>query len=452
MNKKLWGGRFKKKVDPFFDAFSSSVSYDYRLAKCDLIGSFLHIHTLREASLITRVEFSSLKKGILSCLKEVESGKFAYDFSSEDIHTNIQNNLFKKAGSAVEKLQTSRSRNEQVVFATKLYCLISEVRLQDMIDNLAESFDYLASKNPGLIIPGYTHLQHAQPVYFKDYLSAYKAMFLRDSGRLESFSFQLGISVGCGALAGTPIDKKVYQAGIKKALKALKMEAVSCKISPTESSLSDVSDRDFIIEFLSILATMGMHISRLCEDFILWSTKEFSFIELADEFSTGSSLMPQKKNPDSLELMRGSVGKLYGNLVSVLTTMKGLPLSYNRDMQLDKEPLFSSVELMEDELVILADVIKTVKVNKESIFSQLKDESLFATDIADYLVSLGVSFKKAHEITGKLISYSLESGIQIKDMSQSKLDSFSKKLSKKEVLKRLDPYFSVASKKSLNRR
>lgn len=452
MSNKLWGGRFKKNADPFFESFSSSIAYDYRLAKCDLIGSFLHIHILKEAGLITLKDFIALKKGISVSLSQVEKGTFCYDFSSEDIHTNIQNDLSKKSGPAVLKLQTSRSRNEQVVFATKLYCLVSEIRLQDMIKNCVKSLDFLARKYSDTIMPGYTHLQHAQPVYFKDYLSAYKLMLIRDAERLEDFTGRLEITMGAGALAGTPIDKKVYQSAIKKALKALKMEALTGRITPTKNSLSDVSDRDFVIEMLSVLAVMGMHISRLCEDFILWSSKEFSFIEVADEFSTGSSLMPQKKNPDSLELMRGSTGILYANLVSVLTTMKGLPLSYNRDMQLDKEPLFSSIELIEDELVILSDVVKTLKVNKGHISSQLKDESLFATDIADYLVSQGISFSRAHEITGRLINYSIQSGKEIKNMSQQQLDLFSEKLNKQEVLKRLDPRFSVVSKKSVDRR
>ena len=316
MTKKLWGGRFKKKLDPFFENFSSSIVTDYRLAKCDLIGSFLHIHILKGAKLISGSDFLKLKKGILTLLAQVDKGTFAYDFCAEDIHTNIQEELRKKAGSVVSKLQTCRSRNDQVVFDTKLYCLMSGERLQDMIFYLQKSFLEISRLHAALVLPGYTHLQHAQPVYFKDYLGAYSAMFERDAKRLENCLLGLGISLGSGALAGTPIPASIYNAEIKKALKALKMSGLIKLIAASKNSLSTVSDRDFVIELLSVLAIMGMHISRLCEDLILWSTKEFGFIEVGDEYCTGSSLMPQKKNPDALELLRGSAGILTGNLVS----------------------------------------------------------------------------------------------------------------------------------------
>ena len=450
MTKKLWGGRFKKKLDPFFENFSSSIVTDYRLAKCDLIGSFLHIHILKGAKLISGSDFLKLKKGILTLLAQVDKGTFAYDFCAEDIHTNIQEELRKKAGSVVSKLQTCRSRNDQVVFDTKLYCLMSGERLQDMIFYLQKSFLEISRLHAALVLPGYTHLQHAQPVYFKDYLGAYSAMFERDAKRLENCLLGLGISLGSGALAGTPIPASIYNAEIKKALKALKMSGLIKLIAASKNSLSTVSDRDFVIELLSVLAIMGMHISRLCEDLILWSTKEFGFIEVGDEYCTGSSLMPQKKNPDALELLRGSAGILTGNLVSVLTMMKGLPLSYNRDMQWDKAPLFSSLELLEDGLAILSGLLKTVKVNKENIKKQLQDESLCATDLADHLVSCGVAFSEAHEIIGKLVGYSLSKDKEIKEMSQEELNLFSKKLNKKEVLKRLDPVFCASLKKSIN--
>ena len=451
MAKKLWGGRFEKKTDPYFEKFSSSILTDYRLAKCDLVGSFLHIYILKGAGFISNAEFSKLKKGILSLLSKVEKETFPYDFSSEDIHTNVQNALAKKTGAVASKLQTCRSRNDQVVFDTILYCLISGARLQEFIFHVRKSFLELGGLYSSLVIPGFTHLQHAQPVYFKDYLKAYSLMFERDAQRLEDCLLRLGISLGSGALAGTPIPASIYRTEIKKALKGLKMPGLIKLVTSSENSLFTVSDRDFIAELLSVLAMMGMHISRLSEDFILWSTKEFGFLEVGDEYCTGSSLMPQKKNPDALELMRGYTGTLYGNLISVLTMMKGLPLSYNRDMQLDKEPLFSSLEIIEDELVILCGLLKSIKVNKENIRQQLKDESLCATDLADYLVSRGVAFQEAHESIGALIQYSLETGKEIKKMSQEELNQFSKKLDRKEVLKRLDPFYCASLKKSVSR-
>jgi argininosuccinate lyase len=452
MTQKLWGGRFEKKSDPFFEEFSSSIMTDYKLVKCDLIGSFLHIHVLFGAKLLSKSEFLRLKKAVLSLLSQAKKGKFPFDFSSEDIHTNVHNVLAKKLGNLALKLQTCRSRNDQVAFDTKLYCLISGVQLEDLLGLVEESLIELAKKYSDLVMPGYTHLQHAQAVYFKDYLGAYGVMFKKDAARIEDMFSRLDISLGSGALAGTPIAVGIYKDRIKKALVELKLPGLIGSVAPPENSLAAVSDRDFVIEFLSTLAIIGMHISRMCEDFILWSTKEFSFMELGDEYCTGSSLMPQKKNPDALELMRGHMGTAAGNLVSVLTTMKGLPLSYNRDMQLDKKPLFSSIGLIEDELMILAGLLKTVKMNKKSIAAQLKDESLYATDLADYLVGCGLPFAEAHEVIGKLIQYSLNIGKEIKAMSQNELNQFSKKLNIKEVLKRLDPRYCVSVRKSIDRK
>jgi argininosuccinate lyase len=449
MTTKLWGARFAREIDPFFEKFSSSIAADYRLAKCDLIGSFLHIHVLKGAKLIAAGDFAKLKKGLLSLLSDVDKGRFAYDFTSEDIHTNIQNALLKKAGPVAGKLQTCRSRNDQVVFDTKLYCLINGARLQESIFFFRKTLLALGNLHSSLVMPGYTHMQHAQPVYLKDYCSAYALMFERDAQRLEDALMRLDISQGAGALAGTPIPSSIYKAQIKKALDALKMPGLAKLVGPCENSLSVVSDRDFVAELLSLLAIMGMHISRLCEDLVLWSSREFGFIEIGDEYCTGSSLMPQKKNPDALELMRGSAGILYGNLISVLVILKGLPLSYNRDMQWDKEPLFSSLELIESELVILSGLLKTIKFNKANIEHQLGDESLCATDLADHLVASGVPFQEAHKVIGKLVRHSLKTGKKIKGMTQEELNLFSKKLNKREVLKRLNPYFCASSKKSV---
>lgn len=451
MTKKLWGGRFKKKADPLFEKFSSSMHTDYRLADCDLIGSFLHIHVLYGAKLLVSAEFSALKKGILNLLEGLHTGAVKFDWACEDIHTFIQNLLEKKAGKAALKLQTCRSRNDQVAFDTRFYCLEESVVLHRMFGALCASLKGLGKKYADLVMPGYTHLQHAQPVYFKDYCAAYEAMFVEDSARLECFAGRLELTLGSGALAGTPIPASVYTKEIKKALKELGLTDPLYRVLPPKNSLVNVSDRDFAAELLSILAIAGMHISRLCEDLILWSSKEFDFVDLPDEFCTGSSLMPQKKNPDALELMRGATGLLYGNLMSVLTTMKALPLSYNRDMQWDKSPLFSSLDIVRYEASILAELLKSVKPKKESIAIQLADESLYATDLADLLVSKGVAFKKAHEAVGKLVSYSLSSGKQVQDMKDAELKAFSPFFQKSEVVKRFDPKVSVSLKKSIRR-
>lgn len=451
MTKKLWGGRFKKKADPLFEKFSSSMHTDYRLAECDLIGSFLHIHVLYGAKLLSPSEFSSLKKGILSLLEGLNKGAVRFDWASEDVHTFIQNLLEKKAGKAALKLQTCRSRNDQVAFDTRFYCLEESVVLHRMFSSLCASLKGLGKKYADLAMPGYTHLQHAQPVYFKDYCAAYEAMFIEDGARLECFAGRLELTLGSGALAGTPIPASVYTKEIKKALKELGLTDPLYQVLPPKNSLVNVSDRDFVADLLSILAIAGMHISRLCEDLILWSSKEFDFVDLPDEFCTGSSLMPQKKNPDALELMRGATGLLYGNLMSVLTTMKGLPLSYNRDMQWDKSPLLSSLDIVRYEASILAGLLKSVTLKKENIAAQLADESLYATDLADLLVSRGVAFKKAHEAVGRLVNYSLSSGKQIQDMTDAELKAFSPFFQKSEVVKIFDPGVSVRLKKSIRR-
>ncbi len=451
MAKKLWGGRFQKKIDPLFERFSSSIDTDWMLAECDLIGSYLHVYVLYGAKILSNKEFASLKKGIQSLLKAAQNGVIKVDASCEDVHTFIQNLLMKKCGNVVLKLQTCRSRNDQVVFDTRFFCLEEAVVLQQMLCELDKSIDGLAKKYASLIIPGYTHLQHAQVVYFKDYLGAYKAMFVEDSARLECFAGRLELTLGSGALAGTPIPADVYKNSIKKALKDLGLDDPLYEVKPPKNSLVNVSDRDFVAEFLSILAILGMHISRLSEDLILWSSKEFDFIEIGDEFCTGSSLMPQKKNPDALELMRGASGLLYGNLMSVLTTLKGLPLSYNRDMQWDKAPLFSSIRLCRYELGILAKLFASIEVKGKNINGQLKDESLYATDLADLLVANGIAFGNAHETVGKLVRYSLSKNKPIREMSEAELKKFSPHFSKSEINKRLNPKFSVELKKSIAR-
>lgn len=440
MAKKLWGGRFSKEIDPLVEEFTKSIQYDYKLAQYDILGSIFHVKVLKKSGYLNSAEASKLIKNLESLGLAIEKGKLKINDKEEDVHTFIQNELQKKVGNLALKLHTARSRNDQVAFAAKLYCKEALLALDVELLKLVKAFKELSEKNAGLIIPGFTHLQHAQPLYLKDCLYAYAQMLDRDAKRLDHISKNIKLTMGAGALAGTPISAENY-----------KLQARELAIQAACNSLDSVSDRDFVIEIISALSILAMHLSRLSEDLIIWSTKEFDFVEIDEAFCTGSSLMPQKKNPDVLELIRGYAGRLNGNLVSVLTMMKGLPLTYNRDMQLDKEPLFNSFEIVSSELKVLQGLIKTLKFNEGKIKEQLKDESLYATDLVYYLVDKKVAFKDAHTIVGKLIRYSLENDIEIKEMPDNILKKFSSKFVKKDIIKLFDPLVSVKSKRSIKR-
>lgn len=450
MAKKLWGGRFGKATDPLVEEFTRSIQYDYKLAQYDILGSQAHVAILKKAGYLTSAEASKLLKALQGIYASIDKGLFRFDGNCEDIHTNIQNVLLKKVGDLALKLHTARSRNDQVVFAAKLYSKEAILDLQADILELAKIIAVLAKSNIEIVIPGFTHMQHAQPVWLKDYLGAYIEMLGRDHHRLGYIYKNLHMSLGAGALTGTPIDADEYTLKAKEYIKALEIDD-TFDIHATVNSLDVVSDRDFVIEIISVLSIFAMHLSRLAEDLIIWSTKEFDFVEIDEAFCTGSSLMPQKKNADVLELVRGYSGRLYGNLVSVLTMMKGLPLTYNRDMQLDKESLFNSFEIVSSELKVLIGLIKTLKFNEQKIEEHLKDEGLYATDLVYYLVDKKIAFKEAHTIVGKLVKYSLDNSILIKDMPESLLKKFSAKFVKEEVLKLFDPLVSVKSKKSIKR-
>ncbi len=456
MAKKLWGGRFSKKTDPSVEKFTRSIEYDYKLAKYDIGGSIIHVDILRKNDFITPAEAKKLKNALSKMNAQVKKdGKFHYDKRCEDIHTNIQNTLEKKVGDLVLKLHTARSRNDQVVFALKALCK-SEIRgIVQLCEKVSAAFKKAAKKNKNVVIPGYTHLQHAQLVNLSDYFKAYRLMLERDVTRLGDLEKEIKLSLGSGALSGTPINFKMYGEAIEKFIKenedfAENRDAAKTVTSP--KSMDTVSDRDFVIEILSALAILGMHLSRFAEDLIIWSTKEFSFVELDDAFATGSSLMPQKKNPDVLELIRGYTGTLYGNLISVLTMMKGLPLTYNRDMQLDKPPLFSSFEIITKELDVLPKLIETMKWNRGNIAKTIEDdESLYATDLVYYLIDKDIPFKSAHDIVGKLVKFSSVTGRKIKDMKDRELKKFSDKLKHSEIVKRMIPEVSVKSRISVDR-
>ena len=447
MSKKLWGGRFAKKTDPLVEEFTKSIHYDYKLAKYDILGSIAHVDILGKAGYLTSGEVSRMQSALVS----IGNGKLLPDESYEDIHSQIQDMLIAKVGGLALKLQTARSRNDQVVFATKVYCKAELAALAELLDGMIDALNVLAIAKKDMVIPGFTHMQHAQPVYLKDYLGAYAMMLKDDLIKAKDAAATIKLTMGAGAIAGTPIAAKNYKISLDKYGKKLKMNLSGLKLEPTQNSIYTVSERGFVAESLNVTAIIATHLSRFAEDLIIWSTKEFGFVDIDDAFCTGSSLMPQKKNPDALELVRGYAGRLQGNLVGFLAMIKGLPLSYNRDMQLDKEPLFNSFEIVTKELKVLKGLVKTIKFNKAKIEECLEDESLYATDLVYYLVDKDVPFKTAHTIVGRLIKYSLDNSIEIKSMTDRELNKFSDKFRKSDIIRLLNPKVSVESKKSIKR-
>lgn len=449
MSKKMWGGRFSKPTHPLVEKFTGSIHYDHRLAEYDLLGSMIHVEVLRRAKLLNNGEASKMYKALEALYKKAVRKAYVPDPSAEDIHTDIQNKLESAVGELALKLHTARSRNDQVAFASKLYTKIKAAELGALVSSLIEALGALSDSNKGLIVPAFTHMQHAQVIYLKDYLGAYAEMLKRDAVRLDAAAKNIKLVMGAGAVAGTPIDSTKYE--IKSPRLTGLALAKSFDIHPVSNSIDVVSDRDFVIEMLSALSMVGMHISRLSEDLIIWSTKEFGFVVLDDAFATGSSLMPQKKNPDVLELARGYTGRLYGNLVNSLTVMKALPLSYNRDMQLDKEPLFDSIDIVTIELKVFSELVRTLGFNKARIEEALEDEALYATDLVYYLVDKGIAFKTAHSVVGRLVKHSIDSLIEIKSMSQAELDKYSDKLLRADIIRLINPTVSVKSKLSVKR-
>jgi len=438
-NKKLWGGRFKKEIDKDFFEFQKSIQYDYNLAEYDIYHSIIHVQALSLAGILTKEEEQKLLDALRQILSEVKRSDFTPDYDCEDIHSDIQNRVKEKVGELSLKLHTMRSRNDQVVFDEKMYVLNQYIEIAQLLTDLLEEISLKAQEYKNRYFVGYTHTQRAQVVYFSDYILAYGHMFMRDYERLMRFEEGLKVSTGSGAVAGTPLDFQYYQ-------KAISLSGVVKKhVDEMLSPIDHVASRDFIAEFLSILAIMQMHLSRLSEDLILYSTKEYDFIDLPEEFCTGSSLMPHKKNADFLELVRGYTGRVYGNLMSLLTTLKGLPMSYNRDMQLDKEPLFSSVDTVKAELKIMAKFLKGLALKREAVERALEDECLYATEIAQYLViKKRVAFKDAHDIVGRLIRYSEEKKIGIKKLNDKILAGFHKSLNRKLLSKIMTPAYAVS--------
>lgn len=437
MSKKLWGARFAKKTNSLVEKFTSSISFDQRLAKYDVLGSIAHAEMLGKQKIIPMKDTKLIVKGLNAILKDLEKRKFKFDPKQEDIHSNIQEALLKKVGNTANKLHTARSRNDQIVLDVKMY-LKDEIKvLLSLIGDFQKSILKFAKTNTGVIIPGYTHLQVAQCVLLAHHLLAYIESLERDKQRLQDAKKRVdAMPLGSCAFSGTnlPIDREYVR-------KQLGFKTLS------ENSIDAVADRDFILEILADLSILSVHLSRMAEDLILWSTKEFNFIDIDFSFCTGSSIMPHKKNPDVLELIRGSVGKVQGDLSNVLTLMKGLPSSYNRDLQLDKPALFDAMDTVKNMLGIFIALFKNIVVNKEAIVAKLMDESLFSVDIVEYLIKKGVSYRQAHDTVGRMVRDCLDKGKKISDLTVKQLEKYSHKLGS-EVKNILNAWESVNLKTS----
>ena len=435
---KLWGGRFEnKEMDERVLEFTSSLDVDNVLAKYDCLSTKVHVEMLAKKGYVSAEEKKELE-GILDELSgKIEDGSWSCS-GHEDIHSAIQDYVEKKAPEAAKKMHTGRSRNEQVVNDVRLYCKDKVDCICGLIMDLQEELADLAEKTVDVIVPGYTHLNRAQPVLFAHLLMAYVEMLQRDLERLENASERCDVSVmGSGAIAGSALD--------------LDRKFVSEKLGfsgISANSIDSVSDRDFMAEIISGVCFVAVHLSRMSEDLILYSTPEFGFLDIGAEYCTGSSLMPQKKNPDVLELIRGRSSSVISALNSIFVLLKGLPHSYNRDLQEDKRPLFESVELVTAELEIMADLVGTIKLKKEAAVKALESEFIYATDLAEYLVRKGISFKDAHEVIGSIVKHCSDKDINISDLSISELKGFSDKL-EEDVYGLMNPETSISNKKTL---
>ena len=392
----MWKGRFKKSTAGAVKDFTESISFDWRLFNHDIQGSVAHVTMLAEVGVLTKPERDKIIKGLREIQGEIASGTFEFDRSLEDIHMNIEAALIAKIGDTGAKLHTARSRNDQIALDLRLFVRDEVERIRQQVRLLQKSLVDFAQRHAKILIPGYTHLQRAQPVPIAHHMLAYVEMLERDYERLSDSYRRVDVMpLGSGALGGSTLP-------IRREMVAEFLDFPKV----TQNSMDAVSDRDFILELLFDCALIGLHCSRLCEDLVLWASTEFGLINIEDSYCTGSSLMPQKKNPDIAELSRGKTGRLFGNLVSLLTTLKGLPLAYNRDMQEDKEPLFDSVDTAKAVMQVLAELIDHTEVREERAAQMVSDPLLLATDVADYLVKKGIPFRQAHEIVGKAVKHS----------------------------------------------
>lgn len=415
---KLWGGRFTVSTDKAVDDFHSSIHFDSRMYRQDIAGSIAHAEMLGRCGVIPVSEAELICSTLREILSDIESGKVHFEVEAEDIHMNVEKILIDRIGDVGKKLHTGRSRNDQVALDLRMY-LRDEIReIKGMLLELLAVLLEISEKNMDTIMPGYTHLQRAQPVTLAHHTMAYFQMFRRDVGRLDDCYARMDVMpLGSGALAGTtyPLDRNFV---------AEKLGFSDI----TQNSLDGVSDRDFVIELASCLSVIMMHLSRYCEELILWSSAEFSFIEMDDAYSTGSSIMPQKKNPDVAELIRGKTGRVYGSLISLLTMMKSLPLAYNKDMQEDKEAIFDAVDTVKACLPVFTKMLSTMKIKRENMYRAACGGFTNATDVADYLVKKGIPFRSAHEIVGRMVLYCIDNDKALNELTIDEFKGFSPKI------------------------
>jgi len=411
---KLWGGRFTRPADQLTDEFNASISFDQRMYRQDIQGSMAHVAMLARQGIISEEEKDIILEALQDILAEIEAGVLQFGPPAEDVHSQIESWLIERIGETGKKLHTGRSRNDQVALDMRMYLREQLDEVQQLLLALEETLLDLAAQHLDSIMPGYTHLQKAQPVTLAHHLMAYFEMFYRDLGRLNDCRRRLDVMpLGSGALAGTGFN--LDRDYVRQQLGFAEL---------TRNSLDAVSDRDFALEFLSVASITMMHLSRLCEELVLWSTGEFSFVEMDDAFATGSSIMPQKKNPDVAELIRGKTGRVYGDLMALLTVMKGLPLAYNKDLQEDKEALFDGVDTLKQCLRICAPMLRTMKVNRERMKEAARGGFTNATDLADYLVAKGLPFRTAHEVIGRAVLYCLEHQKSLEELDMQEFKGF----------------------------
>ena len=432
----LWGGRFKSGTNDLAQSFSASVDVDKRLFEADIKGSIAYAEILKKAKLINAAELSKIKKGLKKILEEIRQESFNWDPALEDVHMNIESRLVKIVGVAAKKIHTGRSRNDQVATDLRLFLMTKTHDIQNLLTLLEECILKKAEQNIESLMPGLTHLQIAQPVTFGHHLMAWREMLSRDYARLEDAKQRMSVlPLGSAALSGTRFD-------IDRKLLAEKLGFKEI----SRNSMDAVSDRDFVLELASVLSILGVHLSRICEEIIIWTSSQYNYINLSDEVCTGSSIMPQKKNPDMAELIRGGSSKTIANLIGLLSLMKNLPLTYNRDMQEDKEFIFNSIDFTEDSLALLSLIIDGMEPNIEKMKQDCFTGQITATDLADYLVEKNMPFRQAHEVVGKIVAYAESEEVQIFELDITELKKFSK-LIEKDVIGYLNPEKTVLSRR-----
>ena len=437
MSKKLWGGRFTKAESKSATEFNASIDFDRKMYRQDIEGSRAHAAMLAKQGIITQEDAKAIDDGLVEILTDIEEGKIEFTIENEDIHMNIESILTERIGEPGKRLHTARSRNDQVAVDFRLWTKEAIISLLDDLKRLLHSTYQIAEKHQNYLMPGYTHLQRAQPVTPAYHFMAYFQMFKRDYSRFEDCLDRMDVSpLGSGALAGT-----TYHTDRRFVAERLGFADIC------ENAMDGVSDRDFALEFLSDASICMMHLSRFCEELILWSSTEFGFIEIDDAYSTGSSIMPQKKNPDMAELIRGKSGRVYGDLMSLLTICKGLPLAYNKDLQEDKIPVFDAADTLKASLNIFREMILTMEVKKDNMESAAKYGYMNATDAADYLVSKGIPFRDCHEIIGKIVLHCINKGIAIEEMTMDEFKSFSPAF-EEDIYEKIDIRNCIKAKKS----